>query len=332
MGGQRKVPMHRRHRSRKWLKRTAAAALFSAVAAWLVSFLPPDRPYVPPPRLPAPTSQPSTSPRPARIPTRPSGPQGSGTPQPVTDPLAVRSEDPLDSAVEWAYFRRLAFGSQQAQLTFEIDGSQVDALNEHFFGLGGYAPAVHTRLVLANDSPASIEIDNIEVLSSCRGPAKSTLVDITGLTGGPSSASASDIMLGYVLNQRSQDTQASTIPAANPATWRSGYFASHSAVMGPYGAQAFDIWVIPSDAACHFWFQVTIVDGAAKFLKTIGDDDQPFRVSALSAQGAWVDHVATVRSGYGNVYVGGAASPLPNGALYREPPRHMPVAALHRTG
>jgi hypothetical protein len=249
----------------------------------------------------------------------------------VTDPLAVRSEDPLDPAVEWAYFKRPTFDAQRAQLTFETDGSQVAALNEYFFGLGGYAPAVHTRLVLANDGPAGIEIDNIKVLSSCRGPAKSTLVDITGLSDGPSSASASDIMLGYVLNQRSQDAEASSAPFANPATWRSGYFTSHSAVIGPYGAQAFDIWVIPSDAACYFWFQVTILYGAAKFVKTIGDGDQPFRVSAVPARRPRTELAGPVPSGYGNVYVGGTASPLPNGALYRELPRHRPVAALHRT-
>ncbi len=336
MGAQRKRPMHGRHSkhgSRKWLIRTAIAALLAASANGLVSYVPqPEHPGAALPRVPAATAKPTASQRSTHTRNQPGRPQSYGhqPPQPVTDPLAIRSEDPLDPVVEWAYFKRLTFHALRAQLTFEIDGGQVAALNDLFFELGGYAPAVHTRLVLANDGAASIEIDNIEVQSSCRGPAKSTFVDITGLAAGPSSASASDIMLSYVLNKRSKDTQGSTALAANPATWRSGYFASHSATIGPYGTQAFEIWVIPSDASCSFWFQITIVDGTAKFLKTVGDDDQPFRVSAVSAQGARANPAGAVPFGYGNVYLGGAASPLPNGALYREPRRQMSVAALYR--
>jgi hypothetical protein len=346
MGSQRKVPMHRRPskgprpapktKARKWRNWAAvvALALLPVIAAWLLSYVPhPEHHFAVPPRFPPTTPQPSTSPTPTHFPTGPGGPQvsGSPSPQPVTNPLEMQSEDPLDPAVEWAYFKRLMFDAQQqAQLTFEIDGGQVAALNQYFFGRGGYAPTVHTRLVLANYGPASIEIDTIEVLSTCRGPAKSTLVDITGLTDSPSSASPSDIMLGYRLNQRSQEAQASTAPSADPATWSSDYFASHSTMIGPYGTQAFDIWVIPSDAACSFWYQVTISDDGAKFVTAIGDGDQPFRVSAVPVRGARAGPTSTVPSGYGNVYVGGTASRLPHGALYRELPRHGPVTALHR--
>jgi hypothetical protein len=343
MGGQRKRPMHARHSKppqpaakhgpSKWLKRAAVAALLAAVANGLVSYVPrPEHPGSVPLQGPGATPRPTTSPRSTHTPHRAGGPQGHGyqAPQPVTDPLETRSEDPIDPAVQWAFFTRPAFAGLHAQITFETDGDQVAALNEEFFRLHGYAPVAHTQLVVANDGPASIEIPDIEVQSSCRGPAKSTFVDITGLTDGPSSANASDIRLGYVLNQRSQDTQASTAQAANPSTWTPGYFDSHSVTIGPYGVQAFDIWVIPSDAACSFWYQVTVLDGGAKFLKTIGDDSQPFRVSALSAPGAQADPAAAVPSGYSNVYVGGTSSPLPNGALYREPARQTSVAALYR--
>ena len=255
---------------------------------------------------------------PRRIPSRP-GEQSQGPPQPVTDPVKMVSEDPLEQAVAWVYVRRLTM-QLQPQVTYEIDSNNTAWLNEYFYGLGGYASLVHTRLVLANDGPTPIEIGNIEVLSSCTKPADGALVDVTGLTYPASAVTTSDINLGFELNVHSDDAEASSAPSVTPATWTSGYFNSHSPPIGPTASQAFDIWVIPSAAACSFWFAVVVLDGAVKFPLSIEDDGQPFRVSSLTLQEPGVNPAAPsdAASSYGIVYVGGAASPLPNGALYRE--------------
>jgi len=301
-----------RHRWRKWLIKACVPAVLGGVASGLVT-LPSKTTDVPtPPNRVA-------GPRLRTVPRRQPGPRGrngghsEGQGIPATDPVVVLSEDPLDSSVEWTYLRRLNLEGQQARLTFEIDGNQTAWLNERFFALGGYAPLVHTRLVLANDGPASTT------------PAGGTLIDVTGLSYAPPPTSNTDISLGYELSQGSVDTQASSAPAANPASWTAGYFDAQSPPIGPHGSRAFDIWVLPSRAACNFWFHIVVLDGTAKFSLTIGDDGLPFRVSALALQEPTLNPSTSgvAPAGYGAVYLGGTASPLPNGALYEEPQRPL---------
>jgi hypothetical protein len=330
MGVRPKVPKRGRHskhresrrRPHKWLVRAFVSALVPALANGLVT-LPSETSHVAGPPVHVPTPSPTTRPGSRLSPHHRNNVQRDGQGLPATDPVILLSEDPLDPAVEWTYFERLNLGGQLARLTFEIDGNQIAWLNAHFFALGGYAPLVHTRLVFANDGTAGIEIGNIEVESSCTTPADGTLIDVSGLSSAPSPTSNTDISLGYELSQRSEDIQASSARAETPGSWTAGYFDSHSPPIGPRSSQAFDIWVLPSQAACSFWFHIVVLDGPVKFPLTIGDDGQPFRISAATLHGPAmnpaVSGVSTTR--YRVVYLGGTASPLPNGALYREPLR-----------
>jgi hypothetical protein len=83
---------------------------------------------------------------------------------------------------------------------------------------------------------------------------------------------------------------------------------------------------VASNAACSFWYKITVIDGAIKDRETIGDGNGPFRVSAFSQTYPRTSHQSNGGgyAGYGEVYLGGTASPLPNGALALDAPATTP--------
>ena len=119
------------------------------------------------------------------------------------------------------------------------------------------------------------------------------------------------------------EAEAAPGPYAN--NWTPGYFLSHSVPIAPGATQAFDMQVVPVNAACTFWFEVTIFNGVTKDYKYIEDGSEVFRVSSMlpvvNAQGGSDGRAGM---GYGDVYLGGDASSDPNGALVRTSPARKP--------
>jgi len=247
--------------------------------------------------------------------------------QALLHPLNLISEDPVDPSVEWMFSGRLTFsGQQQEQLDYEIDADQMSALNNYFFAGDGYAPSAHTLLVLRNADVRTVEISNLQIIKDCEPPVNGSLINVTGLSGASQTGPEGGIPLGYDLDQQSPDAEANTVTSQDPQGWEPGYFLSHSVPVQPGRFVAFNIEVVASNAACSFWYKITVIDGAIKDRETIGDGNGPFRVSAFSQTYPRTSHQSNGGgyAGYGEVYLGGTASPLPNGALALDAPATTP--------
>jgi hypothetical protein len=228
------------------------------------------------------------------------------------------SEDPVDPGVEWIFPRKIVLHDQRlGQLTYEINAGQVGSLNNYFFSRGGYAPIVHTRLVLGNAEPNTIQIGNIQIIANCRPPLNGAHIKVTGMPATGESETNSDIPLIYKLTRYSTEADAYTPAGANSDGGKAAYFLSHSVPIKSKKTQAFDIWVVASNTACTFWYKVTIFDGATKVYQVIGDGNGPFRISSLLPAHQQRQYQSSGRgnTAYGEVCLGGSSSSNANGAL-----------------
>jgi hypothetical protein len=188
------------------------------------------------------------------------------------------------------------------QVNYEISAGLTNSLNDFFFGLGGDEPAVHTELELKDVDSHSVQVDNIQVLADCQSPLNGTLVKVTGMPAGGSAPSG--IRLDYQLSRNSSYAD-------------SPYFTARSIPIKPGATQHFNIRIVASNAACNFWYKITILSGSTKQYETVADDGSPFRISSFSPAYVQGQDESGGRDyvGYGQIYLGGTDSPASNGAL-----------------
>ena len=165
-----------------------------------------------------------------------------------------------------------------------------------FFSHGGAEPGTDTQLVVQNNRPYTVRVIDINVLKQCTSPLHGTLFYA------PDAGADSDVQIGFNLDSYDTDAETADGPGANQ--WRPGYFANYTVSIQPGAQQVFSLRTFVTKYSCSFRYRVTLLNGTQKTYQTIGDGDQPFRVSALTSSGSNRGFAA-----YQIMYAGGVANP-----------------------
>jgi hypothetical protein len=231
------------------------------------------------------------------------GSKHRASPTPISPPLSVASEDPLnlDDLGVWFFPGKLVLSPSELAHANSLghENDSMASFANYFYSLGGYAQNADTQLVLQNDSNQPVKILDLRVVKNCQPPLTGTLI------WGPNVGGDGDVRIGFNLDLA--DTDAESATGWNTTAWKPNYFENYNISFGPGEQRVLNIRAVSSKLACTFRYRATVLEGKMKFYQTIDDGGQPFRVSAFVAGFHPFYHIKF--SDYAALYIGGVASP-----------------------
>jgi hypothetical protein len=154
------------------------------------------------------------------------------------------------------------------------------------------------QLVVQNNRNYLVRLLDMNVLKACQRPLTGTLFF------SPDAGADASVRLGFNLN--SSDTDAEAAKGWDLSNWVPHYFANDTVSIQPGAQQVFDVRAVVSNESCIFRIQATVLDGGKTVYQTIGDGNQPFRITSTASP---LDNAALKFSDYQVIYAGGIASP-----------------------
>ena len=169
----------------------------------------------------------------------------------------------------WIFPNKVSLDSVQLNYLNSLNMDTLSgtmALGNWFSAHGAYAPNSMFQLVLMNKRDYLVRILDVASIKTCGAPLRGTLFY------SPAEGIEEDADLYFNLD--------STNPQALDVFSTTEYFANRTVSIEPGGQQVFKVWAATRKYACSFYLQFEVVDGNKTVYETIGDGQQPFRVSS----------------------------------------------------
>lgn len=228
---------------------------------------------------------------------------------PQAGQVAVAVADPFSDTNQNTYVFAPRAGPSLIQMAqVDRDRNNLGEVNGNMSKDRGFSSVVSTQLFARNPNDCALPVSNIRVSAACHAPATGAIAL------GQAAPHDTPGQMVFVVDKSSEAMVAN---GSNPSHWKEPFFnGSNVVTIPPHGVKVFDIRAIALHHACTFSFLMTLMDGNRLITQRIGDNGQPFRVSALM-----LGKLSHPFSRYGEVWVGSASSQLPDRFWSQENPQ-----------
>jgi hypothetical protein len=196
----------------------------------------------------------------------------------------------------------------------QADNDDPGVVNRYLYNDGGYASSTYSQLIVENQCLSDATVTSISVVKACQPAIAATI--FVGQAQLSNSGSAEGTQLGFNLD--SSDPEAMDASGWDMNDWTQPYDTGPLVSIPGGKAYVFDIKASALHVACKFWIRMRVVANGEVYCRTFSDGGQPFRVSALLP--GVLESDKHPFAGYGQLYVGAAASPWHNDSWVRENP------------